>query len=142
MNVDTTFAEKKRQKQLKFERKLLGDLSLNTMRKSVLSSFGKLRIPDEGLEEACYDVAIEAYLNGACASRFYKYKESIERVQDRCRHELEHFADTLYHFWLYWDYSRENLSEADVMKASEAFVFLWWREGYQRGVQRQKLRLH
>ncbi|MBS4179617.1 DUF2521 family protein [Lederbergia citrea] len=147
MIVVTTFEEKKREKQLTYERKLLRELSMVELKKSVLLHFAAARKSlnpwlDEGVEEACFDVAIEAFLTGGEFSRFTVHGETMEMAKRRCRSEIKHFTDTLYHFWLYWDYGKETIRDESIYFSCEHFVDSWWKEGYIKGERRHKLRLH
>ncbi|MBS4197959.1 DUF2521 family protein [Lederbergia citri] len=146
MNVMTNFEERKREKQLTIERKLLRDLSIEELKKSLIIHFNALRIGvgplDEGVEEACFDVAIEAYLNGGEFSRFTIHGETMEMAKKRCHQDITHFIDTLYYFWLYWDYGKKMISDEDIFLACEHFVYYWWVNGYRKGERRYKLRLH
>ncbi|MCR2823728.1 YbaK family protein [Lederbergia panacisoli] len=146
MNVMTNFSEKKREKQLYNERKLLRDLSIEEVKKSMIIHFNKMRIGigplDEGVEEACFDVAIEAYLNGGEFSRFTIHGENIDMAKKRCHQDITHFIDTLYYFWLYLDFGKKMISDEDTFIACEHFVDYWWVNGYRKGERRYKLRLH
>lgn len=146
MNMVTSFAEKRREKQLIYERKLLRDLSIDELRKSVLTHFNQMRIGignfDEGIEEACFDVAIEAYLTGGEYSKFTTNGETMEMARKRCQQDLKHFIDTLYNFWLYFDFERKTISEEDTFLTCEYFIDYWWKKGYLKGERRYKLRLH
>lgn len=97
---------------------------------------------DEGIEDACLDVAIEAYLLGAEYGRFIIDGETIETTKGRCYEELKHFIDTLYNFWLYLDYGKSTLRDESIFLVCEKFVSYWWEEGYKKAARRYKLRLH
>ncbi|MGE8207782.1 YbaK family protein [Heyndrickxia sp. NPDC080065] len=147
MNVITTFSAKRRERQIKYERKLLKELSIQSLKKSVQDHFGSERIEggiwiQQGVEEGCYDVAIEAYLLGGQYSRFSKYGESVHDVKMRCENEINHLIDTLYNFWLYWKFGDEELVQESIFYSCEKFVDKWWMEGFLKGEQRRKLRLH
>lgn len=146
MSVITSFEERKRKKQLTNERKVLSELSINELKKSVLLHFYAARLAadllDEGIEEACLDVAIEAYLLGADFGRFIAIGETMEMTRKRCHEEITHFTETLYHFWLYLDYDRSTLEDESIYLVCEKFVQYWWKEGYLKAERRYKLRLH
>jgi hypothetical protein len=95
-----------------------------------------------GIEEACYDVAIEAYLLGAKYSRFGHYGESMESIRKRCWTEEKHFADTLYNFLLYLGSLDEGRYNESLYYLCEQYVGEWWIEGFKKGERRYKLRLH
>ncbi|MGJ7923019.1 YbaK family protein [Neobacillus sp. LXY-4] len=149
MTLITTFKEKKREKQIKYERTLLRDLSIQMLKTSVQRYFGSSRIASSvllksGMEEACYDVAIEGYLLGARMSRFGYFGENMKQVQMRCENELKHLSDTLYNFILYWGQGLgdDGIQSESLFYICEQYVDSWWREGFQKGERRYKLRLH
>lgn len=147
MNIITTFTEKKREKQIKYERSVLKDISIKALRERVQQHFGSSRfvsglLMQSGIEEACFDVAIESYLLGAPFSRFGYYGESVEDVRNRCREEEKHIVDTLYHFLLYWGNGEEWVLSESLYYLCEEYVSSWWMEGFCKGEKRYKLRLH
>lgn len=147
MNVITTFTEKKREKQIKYEKSVLREISIKALKEKVQQYFGASRfvsglLMNSGVEEACYDVAIEAYLLGAHFSRFGFYGESVEEVRFRSRHEERHLVDTLYHFLLYWGQGEEGAASEALYYLCEEYVLYWWTEGFGNGERRHKLRLH
>ncbi|MED3561517.1 YbaK family protein [Bacillus xiapuensis] len=147
MTVITTFKEKKREKQIKYERSVLRDLSIKTLKERVQQYFGSSRITSSfvmhaGVEEACYDVALEAFLLGAKYSKFGHYGENIEEVRKRCYKEERHLVDTLFNFLLYWGNEEEGTMSESLYYLCEQYINVWWLEGYQKGERRHKLRLH
>lgn len=147
MNVITTLQDKQREKQVKYERSILRDLSVQMLKERVKQYFGTARIASSfiintGIEEACYDVALEAYLLGAKFSKFGYYGESMEQVRNRCFFEEQHLVDTLYNFLLYWGNCEEEFVEESLYYKCEQYVHVWWREGFEKGERRHKLRLH
>jgi hypothetical protein len=147
VNVITTLKDKQREKQIKYERSILGDLSLNLLKERVKQYFGSTRISsimimNSGIEEACYDLALEAYLLGAKFSKFGYYGESIEEVKTRCFDEEKHLIDTLYNFLLYWGSEEEGALSESLYYMCEQYVYVWWRDGFEKGERRHKLRLH
>jgi hypothetical protein len=147
VNVITTFKEKRREKQIKYERSVLRDLSINMLKERVKHYFGSTRIAsifvmNTGIEEACYDVALEAYLLGAKFSKFGYHGEDLEEVRSRCNKEENHLIDTLYNFLLYWGNGEEGTMSESLYYLCEQYVHVWWREGFDKGQRRHKLRLH
>lgn len=147
MTVITTFKEKRREKQIKYERSVLKELSINTLKERVRQYFGSTRITsslimNSGVEEACYDVALEAYLLGAKFSKFGYYGEDMEAVRVRCFREEKHLVDTLFNFLLYWGSGDEGVMSESLYYLCEQYVHVWWREGFEKGQRRHKLRLH
>lgn len=147
VTVITTFKEKRRDKQIKYERSVLKDLSVKMLKERVQQYFGSTRIAstivmNTGIEEACYDVALEAYLLGAKFSKFGYYGESIDDVRKRCYREEKHLIDTLYNFLLYWGNGEEGVMSETLYYSCESYIDVWWREGYEKAQRRRKLRLH
>lgn len=147
MNVITTLKDKRRDKQVKYERTVLRDLSINMLKGRVQRLFGSTPFTQNlllqsGIEEACYDVAIEAFLLGAKFSRFGYYGESMDSIRRRCETEIKHFVDTLYNFLLYWGSFDEGIHSESLYYLCEQYVNEWWLEGFKKGELRYKLRLH
>lgn len=147
MNLVTTFNEKRREKQLKYEKSVLREISLKILKERVKQFFGSSGITStlilqSGIEEACYDVAIEAYLLGAHMSRFGYYGEEAQSVKMRCVREEKHLIDTLYNFLLYWGKGTEGVYSESLYYLCEQYVHSWWMEGFRNGERRHKLRLH
>lgn len=147
LTVITTFTEKRREKQIKYERSLLRDLSIKMLKMQFQQHFGSIRmnsglIMNSGIEEACYDVAIEAFLLGAKMSKFGYRGESFEVVRFRCEKEEKHLIETLYNFFLYWGNGDEGVFSESLYYLCEQYVDAWWKEGFFKGVRRHKLRLH
>ena len=147
MTVITTFKEKRREKQIKYERSVLRDLSINTLKERVKQYFGSTNLAQSfvmntGIEEACYDVALEAFLLGAKFSKFGYRGENAEDVRKRCFREEKHLIDTLYNFLLYWGNGQEGTMSESLYYLCEQYIFAWWKEGFEKGQRRHKLRLH
>ena len=148
MNVITTFTSKRREKQIKHERSLLKELSIQLLSKSVQQFFGSIRMQggvflQHGLEEGCYDVAIEAFLLGAQYSRFAPLREEKDQIQSRCQKEMKHLTDTLFNFWLYWGkLGEEVVFNESLFYSCEGFIDYWWNEGFSKADKRRKMRLH
>ncbi len=143
----TTFVKKKQEKRLKYEKSVLREISLNSLKERVQNYFGASNLTshlvlESGIEEALYDVAIEAYLLGAHFSRFGFYGESVESVKKRCYYEEKHLIDTLYNFLLFWGKGAEGVYSESLFYICEQYVDSWWREGFRKGERRYKLRLH
>jgi len=148
VNVITSFSAKRREKEMKYEKKLLKDLSLNMLKKSVQQNFYKWRIQggflmEEGFEEACFDVAIEAFLLGGKFSKFGFHGGTYEEAKVRCQSDIYYLTETLYNFILYWEKIglSSNIDES-IYYACEQYIHYWWSEGYNKGIRRYKLRLH
>lgn len=147
VNVITTFIEKKREKQIKYEKSVLREISVKTLKERVQHYLGSSRftqslVMNSGIEEACYDVAIEAYLLGANMSRFGFYGEEANDVKRRCKSEEKHIIDTLYNFLLYWGSGQEGVHSESLYYQCEQYVNSWWLDGFNHGERRIKLKLH
>lgn len=147
MNVITTLREKQKTKQVKYDRKILRELSIETLKARVQEFLATDRVAgahfNDVLEEACYDVAIEAFLLGANYSKFSSYGESRETVRYRCRNEEKHITDTLFNFILYWGKVGDNdIYNESLYYRCEGYVGAWWKEGFEKGEKRRKMRLH
>ncbi|AYV68905.1 MULTISPECIES: DUF2521 family protein [Niallia] len=146
MAVITSFDIRKREKQIKYERAVLREISLKELKEKVAHYFGSSNLTssilmNNGIEEACYDVAIEAFLLGANYSKFSEYGEEVQAIKNRCKEEDVHLKETLYHFLLYWGSEESNKNES-LYYLCEQFVDEWWLEGYTKANKRRKLRLH
>ncbi|WP_053361344.1 YbaK family protein [Bacillus sp. FJAT-27251] len=147
MTVVTTFIEKKREKQIKYERSLLRELSIQSLQRRVKECFGSSRfatglVMNSGIEEACFDVAIEAYLLGGRYSRFGYYGETVEMAKERCHTEERHLIDTLFNFFLFWGRGDEGIVGENLYYLCEQYVDGWWMEGFRKGEKKHKLRQH
>jgi len=139
--------EKKREKQIKYEKSVLREISVKTLKERVQQYFGSSRFAQSivmhtGIEEACYDVAIEAFLLGANMSRFGYYGEEANDVKIRCKDEEKHLIDTLYNFLLYWGSGQEGILDESLYYQCEQYVNSWWSDGFYKGERRIKLKLH
>lgn len=146
MAVITSFDIKKREKQIKYERAVLKEISIKELKEKVAQYFGSSNLTasilmNSGIEEACYDVAIEAFLLGANYSKFSEYGEEVQIIKNRCKEEDVHLKETLYHFLLYWGSEESNKNES-LYYLCEQFVDEWWLEGFTKANKRRKLRLH
>lgn len=147
MNVITSFTEKKRMKQINYEKSVLREISLKVLKERVQQFFGSFRftqslVMNRGIEEACYDVAIEAFLLGASLSRFGLYGEEAKQVKLRCVNEERHLVDTLYNFMLYWGSNDEGVLSESLYYLCEQYINSWWMDGFYKGERRIKLKLH
>jgi hypothetical protein len=144
--VIISFKEKRKEKQVKFERKVLRELSLEKLIKEVnlyFQPFFERATFAKAIEDGSVDVAIEAYLLGASFGRVGHYGESFESIRKRCYYEEKYLIDTLYEYLQYWGNMGDNgfISESLYM-ACEQYVSKWINEGFEKGIMRYKLRLH
>lgn len=147
MNVITTLKEKRREKQIKYEKRMLRELSYEGVKKvvdehfthyfNVGSTFSSV------IAEGCVDIAIESYLLGAMYSKFGYYGEPQELVEKRCYQDEKNLTDALFEFLTYWGRigDHDHIIES-LYYTCEHFVHVWWAEGFQKGEKRFKMRLH
>jgi hypothetical protein len=147
MVIVTSLKDKRREKQINYERKMLRELSLDILRKKVRYYFEPLFFKDHdwtlSLEEGCIDIAIEAFLLGAHFSRFGFYGESLPLVKKRCRAEEKVLIDALYNYLCFCSPEGEkDFYQESIYYTCEQYVQAWWEEGFQKGEKRYRLRLH
>lgn len=142
MNPIVNLQERQREKQIKYERKMLRELSLENMKGRLQQYFGGGYL--EVVEDGCIDIAIEAYLLGAHYSKFGYYGEPQEKVRARCYDEEKHLIDTLFNFILYWGKIGWTIfdQEEGLYHSCEGYVGIWWMDGFTTGEKRYKMRLH
>ncbi|WP_041637602.1 DUF2521 family protein [Anoxybacillus flavithermus] len=133
MGILTSFTAKKLEKQLTDERNALRDLSYRELWQRTRTYWKRYIVISECIETICIDVAIEAYLIGVHYSRFIYYGESTEAVRGRCIDEYTQLLYELYeHMKKYGD---------DMYDACARYIDEWWKEGVEKGLRRQRLRL-
>ncbi|MBD1382725.1 DUF2521 family protein [Metabacillus arenae] len=146
MGTLLSFKEKRREKQLTYERKMLREISLTEIKKTILNYFNEFfqsrTISKAAIEEGCIDFAVEAFLLGAKFSRFGYYGESMQMVAYRCRHEEKLLTDDFFDYMLHWGKVNDDpMINESLMIACECYIQQWWKEGYTKGEKRYKLRL-
>ncbi|WMJ16054.1 YbaK family protein [Geobacillus proteiniphilus] len=145
MAVITSLAEKRQEKQLRYERNMLRELSLEKLRNKALEHFVPFytayRIFPSVVEEGCIDLAIEAYLLGARYSRFGYYGEPADSVRCRCAQEEKYLIDTLFDFLCFWGNIDDDFLSQLLYDACEQYIANWWTEGFERGKKRRRLKL-
>ncbi|AGE20758.1 YbaK family protein [Geobacillus zalihae] len=145
MTVITSLAEKRQEKQLRYERNMLRELSLEKLRTKALEHFVPFytayRMFPSVVEEGCIDLAIEAYLLGARYSRFGYYGEPAASVRCRCAQEEKYLIDTLFDFLCFWGNIDNDFLSQSLYDACEQYIGNWWTEGFERGKKRHRLKL-
>lgn len=141
MDLVVNLQERQREKQIKYERKMLRELSLEKMKMRFQQFFGRDFI--DIVEDGCIDVAIEAFLLGANYSKFGYYGESEEEVKLRCYLEEKHLIDTLFNFILYWEGAEKSeFYQEGLYSNCEGYIGAWWKDGFKIGEKRYKMKLH
>jgi hypothetical protein len=148
LTIITSFSEKKKERQILFERSVLRELTIDKLKKSVQLHFGIIStgsgfLMDQAVEEGCYDIAVESYILGSQFSRFGYYGEEVNTAMDRAHEEIQQLSNALNEFIDFWTMSREeDESHTIFSKKCKPFVVFWWKEGFQTGMRKYKLRLH
>jgi hypothetical protein len=145
MSLITSFQDKQNRKRITFERKVLSELSLSSITTEVQKLFSSylpysLLYQDE-IFDACVDIAIESYLQGAEYSRFSYYGEQMSKIKERSEYGEKMLVGSLYEYWNFWSYGSDMLM-GSLHICCEAFVSHWWMEGFKKGEKRYRLRLH
>lgn len=145
MTVVTTLADRRREKQWKFERSVLRKLSLKELKADVEEQF-KPVVPFYFLShpfllDPCMDMAIDAYLLGAEYGRFGYMGESEKEVRRRCEEELTDISYSIFNLLQGWLLESDFLLDS-LKVATETFVDCWWTKGFREGEKRYRLRLH
>ncbi|MBM7646895.1 hypothetical protein JOD45_003129 [Scopulibacillus daqui] len=145
MAVVMNFTEKYRNKQLDFERKTLQELSLIQIESMIHETFDHFMKPiaayRQTIIDMCLDYAVESFLLGASYGRFGYYGEALETVYHRSQKRFKTLLDDFFDFWMFWLYTDDMVNESLYM-ACEAYLYYWWKEGFEATVRRYRLRLH
>ncbi|WP_459503657.1 DUF2521 family protein [Bacillus sp. C1] len=142
MNVIVSLQEKQKEKQLKYERRMLRELSLKTLRSNIRDAFDMKELHRQ-YEDYCIELGIESYLLGARYSKFGYYGESFFDVKYRALEEEQQLTEMLFQFLTSMTMREIEPSDEDLLYTScEQFISSWWREGYEKGERRYRLKLH
>ncbi|PEE44753.1 DUF2521 family protein [Bacillus pseudomycoides] len=142
MNVIVSLQEKQKEKQLKYERKMLRELSLKTLRSNIRAAFDMKELHRQ-YEDYCIELGIESYLLGARYSKFGYYGESFFDVKYRALEEEQQLTEMLFQFLTSMTMREIESSDKELLYEScEQFISSWWREGYEKGERRYRLKLH
>ncbi|WP_088044529.1 DUF2521 family protein [Bacillus sp. EAC] len=141
MNVIMNFREKRREKQITFEKCLLKELKIMHLRSQLKESFSYC-IEAEGQqrkarEDYCLELAVETYLLGARYSRFGFYGETIDDVKNRSAKE----AEWLVYLFYSSVFGRKDDIQTEPFNQCKSFLQNWWLDGYVKGERRHRLRL-
>ncbi|KKI90699.1 hypothetical protein WQ54_19010 [Bacillus sp. SA1-12] len=145
MNDIISLKQKRHQKELKYEKKMLRELSLSEIKSGIEACFGSFagKVKRSIIEDGCIDFAIEAFLLGAKYSRFGYYGESMQSANRRCQSEERQLIDDLFDYFTNWGKMNEkDISFDEIYFACEYFIQSWWKQGFIKGEKRYKLRLH
>ncbi|MGD7009877.1 DUF2521 family protein [Metabacillus sp. 84] len=139
--------DKRREKQMKYERSMLKEVSVKELKKGIHIHFATFfhygLLSKWSIEEGCADFAIESFLLGAKYSKFGFRGESMTCVQNRSGKEETRLTADFYDYIISWGCPNESvICHESLYIASECFMQHWWKEGFLRGQKRYKLRLH
>jgi hypothetical protein len=145
MTVITCFQERQQKKKVSFERKILSEISLKGIKSEINNLFEpyfhySLLSREESIE-ACIDIAIESYLQGAEFSKFSYYGEPKEKIKTRSDYYEKLLVGSLYEFWQFWSSENDMMMESLHM-CCDVFVSHWWNEGFRNGEKRYRMRLN
>jgi hypothetical protein len=146
VTVITTFKERRREKEMKYERKVMSGISLEKLYKEMMRYFQPLMFystkNNRSVEEGCLDIAVEAFLLGAKYSRFGYYGEQEEKVRARSEKEGKKLVSALFEYLSFWTEDHYELPTGDgLYMLCEAYVDGWWTEGFRFGKKRYALKL-
>jgi Protein of unknown function (DUF2521) len=145
MNDVISLKQKRHQKELIYEKKMLRELSLTEIKGRFEDCFGRFseKGKKEIIEDGCIDFAIEAFLLGAKYSRFGYYGESMETANRRCWSEEKRLIDDLFDYFINWGkVNVKDISFDEIFLVCEYYIQSWWKQGYVKGEKRYKMRLH
>ncbi len=132
--MGTYFKDRKQQKQLLYERQVLGEISYEQIKKKAHQYFSHFFLLPT-MEEYCVMLGIEAYLLGASYCKFYHMGETMEEIRKRCCHKS--LMEELYFLFI-----REGFVDCEPLyKSCTEYIDNWWSEGILRGERRLRLRL-
>ncbi|WP_162357017.1 DUF2521 family protein [Metabacillus mangrovi] len=137
----------RREKQMKYEKSMLKEISIKEIKKSISLHFTPFfhygLLSRWSIEEGCADFALEAFLMGAKYSKFGFKGESLEDVQSRSGKEEKRLTADFYDYLINWGCPNESsICHESLFLAAECLMQQWWKEGFERGQKRYKLRLN
>lgn len=148
LNIDRSLVKRRREKQIRYERSILRELSIKVLKKSVQQFFGSFHtgkglMLDNAVEEGCFDIAVESYLLGGQYSRVGYYGRNVDEIKERTKEQRENLAQALSEFIHYWTHlGAEDVRDESLLSRCEEFVDYWWLEGFEKGKMKYKMKLH
>jgi len=125
MNVIVSLQEKQKEKQLKYERKMLRELSLKTLRSNIRAAFDMKELHRQ-YEDYCIELGIESYLLGARYSKFGYYGESFFDVKYRALEEEQQLTEMLFQFLTSMTMREIESNDKELLYEScEQFISSW-----------------
>jgi hypothetical protein len=143
MGVLLDFHEKKRHKQIAFERRALQDLSYEKIERATRHYFKPLLTTistNDGIAvEMCAEYALEAFLMGATMGKYGFRGEKRAHVFNRCGHEYGQLLEEFCDFWNFWSAGKLQQEAATICAA---YLRDWWNEGFDTSIRRWKMKLY
>ncbi|MFZ4454432.1 DUF2521 family protein [Salibacterium aidingense] len=128
------------------EKKLLQDIQVQevqaTAKKVFIPVFEYFQFPYSFLEEACMDLALEAFLSGGKFSRYVEDRALPFKFQVQAAATIGLIAKELHEFIKSWVDEDPACDRAEMKEAVESFITYWWKRGLEAGTRRQLLRFH
>ncbi|WP_240377753.1 DUF2521 family protein [Bacillus piscicola] len=126
------------------EKKLLGEISVNdiqlTAKEIFTPVFTTFHFSYSFLEEACMDLALEAFLSGGKFSKFVENNSLPFRYKLRAVVIIGGIASELYTFISGW-VEGPQAGDEEIKGAVEEYITFWWKKGLEAGYRRKRLGL-
>ncbi|RSL28937.1 DUF2521 family protein [Salibacterium salarium] len=128
------------------EKKLLQNVQVKeiqaTAEKVFVPVFKYFNFPYSFLEEACMDLALEAFLSGGKFSRYVENGALVFKFQVQAALEIGRISKELHEFMKSWVDDDPACESPEVKEAVESYIAFWWKRGLEAGTKRQLLRYH
>ncbi|QKS69818.1 DUF2521 family protein [Paenalkalicoccus suaedae] len=133
MLVVTDLTKRRKEKRWTYQRRVLRAVSLEQLRRDVVTRFfAHVDMLEDRKEwrllDACMDIGVDAYLLGAEYARFGYYGEKEFFVLQRCASDVQLFIDDVVN-QCELCYA-EDIATKDL---ATAFIYDWWRQGFTEG---------
>lgn len=126
------------------EKKLLQELRVEEIKSTAenifVPVFNRFHFPYSFLEEACMDLALEAFLSGGKFSKYVENGELAFRFKMQAVLAISSITTELYEFMSGW-VEEPAAQRSDLKEIVECFVTYWWKRGLEAGTKRHLLRL-
>ncbi|MFB5664129.1 DUF2521 family protein [Alteribacillus sp. HJP-4] len=144
MGIVISMEPRRLKKEWEQEKKLLQNLKVSEMQQSAQKSFSHLfqrfHFPNSFLEEACLDMALDAFLDGGKHHRYMENGVLPFRFKLQAAFKIGNLAKELTSFMFDW-VEDSSPQRKLIQEAAEGFITDWWKKGLETGFKRQRLRL-
>ena len=124
------------------EKKLLKEINVQELQMSAKKIFvpvlDTFHFSYSFLEEACMDLALEAFLSGGKFSKYVEDNTLPFRYKIQAAVFIKNIANELYTFMSGW-VEEPTINEEQLRSAVEEFVTFWWHKGLEAGTKRRRL---